>query len=469
MLYNYPRSDIFKMLNLISEAQPSLAENPSIKNNLRRRSYREIQLCSLKDIRNELQSMKLDSYRNMSRKDMKSFEDYKIKARKKKNCKSTQFKPYKKYYTTMNNSIKYIADIAYREIGEGEKKDRMSFANFDHWVKMNDGILNTFDMWLRKNVWTSIKGDQLQYRQFDNALSAYVKVNFKTKNMLVKLYKKSFIEFYNGIIFIYKTSSGIELQSLKILKNLEVEFSQLERKIKISFTESKRYKNLTIIFDEDSVFEDWKKAMEPYLKESVDSFYMISEKIGRGTFSTVNLGIRRDDPSARVAIKTIVKATLKPDEKALISDESLIMQKLDHPSVIKYLHQFEDTKKLYIILELAEGGDLYERIISKGKISENQCKVVMKQLFEVLKYLHKNNILHRDLKPENIMINTDLNTGDIQKIKLIDFGFATYFSKDNLPTLSCGTLNYAAPEVLLGETYDESSDLFSCGVILYFM
>ena len=77
--------------------------------------------------------------------------------------------------------------------------------------------------------------------------------------------------------------------------------------------------------------------------------------------------------------------------------------------------------------------------------------------------------MHRDLKPENIMVKLDPLSGDVINIKLIDFGFATFFDSKHLPDLPCGTLNYAAPEVLLGETYEKSTDLFSCGVILYFL
>jgi serine/threonine protein kinase len=170
-----------------------------------------------------------------------------------------------------------------------------------------------------------------------------------------------------------------------------------------------------------------------------------------------------------VAIKTIEKANVKPEEKALISEESIIMQKLNHPSIIKFIEQFEDSKKIYYVLELAEGNDLYSYILQHDRLSEDTCRQVMQRLFEVMHYLHQNQILHRDLKPENIMLSFNEDQSSLKSFKLIDFGFATYYSEDSLPSLSCGTLNYAAPEVLLGESYSTPSDVFSCGVILYLM
>ena len=226
---------------------------------------------------------------------------------------------------------------------------------------------------------------------------------------------------------------------------------------------------MTLVADSGEVFEEWKRRFDPFLRETVEKFYIFSEKIGRGTYSTVNKGSDRLNPESKVAIKTIIKKNLKPEEKTLIAEESLIIQKLNHENIIKFIRQFEDTERIFYIFELAEGGDLYDHINDKNRLCEEESKIIFKQLLQVLEYLHLSHILHRDLKPENIMIIKDEVTGRVSQIKLIDFGFATYFSNDDLPCLSCGTLNYAAPEVLLGEKYGEPSDIFSAGVILYLM
>ena len=203
--------------------------------------------------------------------------------------------------------------------------------------------------------------------------------------------------------------------------------------------------------------------------ESVEKFYLFREKIGRGTFSTVNLVEKRNDSNKRFAIKTIDKENLTKEEKTLIREEAKIIKGLNHENIVKFYDHFEDYRKCFYVFELVEGGDLLEYVLNKGRLEEKEALRVFKQLLRVVQYLHRNNILHRDLKPENILIELDPVSKEINRIKLIDFGFATFFCKDNLPNLSCGTLNYAAPEVLVGEEYDESSDIFSCGVILYFM
>ena len=309
----------------------------------------------------------------------------------------------------------------------------------------------------------------LTYRKKNSVVGEYMKVNMRVKKDMFKLYKKKFVELYNELLLIYKDSSGKDLLRVVILKNLEIDFIDSEMKIKLCFPESSRYKNVTLVLESSDQLSKWKKMLAPFLRETVEKNYIFSEKIGRGTYSTVNKGISKSNPEHKVAIKTIIKETLKPDEKALISEESLIIQKLNHQNIIKFIQQFEDIRRLYYIFELVEGGDLYDHITREGRIGERESKVVFKQLLDVIKYLHSNNILHRDLKPENIMIIKNEISGQIEGIKLIDFGFATYFSKDDLPCLSCGTLNYVAPEVLLGERYGEPSDLFSAGVILYLM
>jgi serine/threonine protein kinase len=216
-------------------------------------------------------------------------------------------------------------------------------------------------------------------------------------------------------------------------------------------------------------FQMWKEALDPFNLESVEKHYLFKEKIGRGSFSTVNLVEKRGDSNQKFAIKIIDKENLKEEEKNLMCEEAKIIKGLNHENIVKFYAHYEDYTKTFYVFELVEGGDLLEYVVGRGKVSEMETKRVFIQLLRVVRYLHQKNILHRDLKPENILIQLHPKTGEIQKIKLIDFGFATFFCKDNLPSLACGTVNYAAPEVLVGEQYDESSDLFSCGVILYFM
>jgi hypothetical protein len=467
MLYNYSKRDILRILYKIETSKSIAGKKISKTASIEMSSQREIGLQSSKNIHKELKSLNIEEMKKFSKARLQS---RKLESSRKIKHQSMEIKFGKQYHTTMNHSIKFIADLVYQEIGQGEGKEQMSYKSFEHWVKTNNGILETFDKWLRKEFWTfdKMKGC-LQYRSDELVIGDYMKVNMRTKKEILKIYKKNFVELYNEILIIYKDSSGKELVRIIILNNMEIKFIENELKIKLMFPESARYKNVTLVLSSKELFFKWKKNLEPFLIETVEQFYKFSDKIGRGTYSTVNKGVCRINPDAKVAIKTIIKENLKPDEKALISEESLIMKKLDHINIIKFIKQYEDTKRLYYVFELVEGGDLYDHITKEGRITEEESKVIFLQLLNVIKYLHDNHILHRDLKPENIMIILNDISGKIDSIKLIDFGFATYFSTDELPSLSCGTLNYAAPEVLLGEKYGPPSDLFSAGVILYLM
>jgi hypothetical protein len=467
MLYNYPKKDILKMIYKIETSKMNKHKNLKKASSIEMKNLRANNIQSSKNIQKTLKSMNIDDMRTLSKARIKSkvcVSSRQIRPQ------STEFNYGKKFYTTMNHSIKYIADLVYEDVGQGHMNHQMSFNSFRDWVKTNDGILITFDKWLRKKAWTvDMMSGNFLYRQNGLISGEYMKVNMRTKKELLKLYKRNFVELYNEILFIYKDSSGKELVRLVILKNLEIEFIKMELKIKIVFPECSRYKNITLVVESHEVFNKWKQMLSPFLRDTVEEFYTFSDKIGRGTYSTVNKGFDRMNPDIKVAIKTIIKESLKPEEKTLISEESLIIKKLNHENIIKFIRQFEDMKRLYYIFELAEGGDLYDHINENKRLCENESKIIFKQLLKVIQYLHTNHILHRDLKPENIMIVKDEVTGKVKHIKLIDFGFATYFSKDDLPSLSCGTLNYAAPELLLGEKYGEPSDIFSAGVILYLM
>lgn len=386
--------------------------------------------------------------------------------------KSVQMKPYNNFYTTLNNSIKYIADIVYQEVGQGLHKNQMSKSNFEFWISKNEGILKTFDKWLRKEIWGNSElmiPSSSSIPETPPPLQGYLRVNMKKRGSRVKVYRRLYAELKTNILMIFETSSKKKLINLYILKDLNITFDQQQKKIKIFHLKSGDYLNLTMILRDNKSFEKWRDALKCFNLESVEKFYSFRERIGRGSFSTVNLVEKKSEPSKKYAIKTIDKKNLKQHEKTLIQEEAKIIKGLNHENIIKFYDHFEDYKKTYYVFELVEGGDLMEYVLSRKRLEEKEALRVFKQLLRVVRYIHRKNILHRDIKPENIMIDLDPVTGEINKIKLIDFGFATYFSKDKLPCLSCGTLNYAAPEVLVGEEYDESSDLFSCGVILYFM
>jgi calcium-dependent protein kinase len=145
--------------------------------------------------------------------------------------------------------------------------------------------------------------------------------------------------------------------------------------------------------------------------------------------------------------------------------EIAIMKVMDHPNIIKMYESFEDYRYFYLILELCNGGELFDRIIEAGHFTEVQAAIVMQHMFRAIFYMHENHICHRDLKPENFLFMTKES---IQKnhLKVIDFGLACKFSEGMVLTTKAGTPYYVAPQVLAGK-YGHESDLWSLGVIMY--
>ncbi|XP_020955276.1 ribosomal protein S6 kinase alpha-5 isoform X7 [Sus scrofa] len=138
-----------------------------------------------------------------------------------------------------------------------------------------------------------------------------------------------------------------------------------------------------------------------------------------------------------------------------------------HPNIVKLHEVFHDQLHTFLVMELLNGGELFERIKRKKHFSETEASYIMRKLVSAVSHMHDVGVVHRDLKPENLLF-TDEN--DNLEIKVIDFGFARLKPPDNQPLKTpCFTLHYAAPELLNHNGYDESCDLWSLGVILYTM
>merc|ERR1719343_1402942 len=139
------------------------------------------------------------------------------------------------------------------------------------------------------------------------------------------------------------------------------------------------------------------------------------------------------------------------------------MKMLDHPNIIKLYESFEDHRNIYLVMELAGGGELFDRIIDSGHFTEVQCAILMQQIVRAIYYMHENHVCHRDLKPENFLFTTKEKI-EKTSLKIIDFGLAHEFDENTVLTTKAGTPYYVAPQVLQGK-YDQAADLWSCGVI----
>ncbi|KAG6335728.1 hypothetical protein ID866_3352 [Astraeus odoratus] len=175
------------------------------------------------------------------------------------------------------------------------------------------------------------------------------------------------------------------------------------------------------------------------------------------------------------AIKIVSKGfIMNPDNKPTsitprrhlhnVEREIVIMKLIDHPNILRLYDVWETSSDLYLILEYAEGGELFDHICNHGPLSTAEALHYFQQIIFAVDYCHRFNIAHRDLKPENLLLDQNRN------IKVADFGMAAWQAKyDNgLMKTACGSPHYAAPEVITGKEYDgRSSDIWSCGVVLF--
>jgi len=195
---------------------------------------------------------------------------------------------------------------------------------------------------------------------------------------------------------------------------------------------------------------------------------LLDEKIGVGGQGEVFKGHFQKDEKY-VAIKIITKASCK--DKASIEAVKLeisLLKDLDHPNIVQFFLLAQDEYNWYVVTELLNGGDLYDRI-QKGAFSDMQLIKFAEYTFSILKYLHANGIAHRDLKLENFMLHKDPTTG-LETIKLIDFGLA-YRKKEGKKYVHDdhpGTLSYQSPEIVKQQAYmPEKVDVWCAGVMLY--
>ena len=217
----------------------------------------------------------------------------------------------------------------------------------------------------------------------------------------------------------------------------------------------------SIKVDEDQ--EKAKSKIKNGKKKIIDE-YLIKETIGKGTFSTVKLG-EHMKTKQKVAIKILNKEKIKAKEDLeRIKREIKILQLMDHPNIIKTYKIIENDKNYYIIMEYCEGGELFNYIVEKEKLDENEASMFFFQLINALEYIHSLGIAHRDLKPENLLLIEN------KIIKIIDFGLSNYFNGEQNLETPCGSPSYASPEIIKGEAYNGFSiDIWASGIIMFAM
>jgi len=191
--------------------------------------------------------------------------------------------------------------------------------------------------------------------------------------------------------------------------------------------------------------------------------YKIGDELGRGSFAIVRKGISRKDNSAW-AIKCIDKLKLDEEDEAALEIEVEILEKVNHPNIVRLRQVFDTPKVFYMVMELMTGGELFDRIVQKSKYGEAEAATLIRKLADALAYCHSRGIVHRDLKPENLLYTDETDNAEI---KIADFGLAKLLNQSQIMATACGTPGYVAPEILDGKPYTEKVDCWSLGVIAY--
>ncbi|KAG6443717.1 hypothetical protein O3G_MSEX003026 [Manduca sexta] len=220
------------------------------------------------------------------------------------------------------------------------------------------------------------------------------------------------------------------------------------------------------------VFKDLLKNEQDCVPKEISKKYYISRTLGQGACGVVKL-VYHKEKCTKHAMKIIKKCRLTNgqvnhlNDPVKIMNEINIMKALRHPCIISTEEVFDSRDTVYIIIELMQGGELFERITKCGRLPEILVKFLFRQMVLAVKYLHSQGITHRDLKPENVLLESK---HDETIVKISDFGLSKFVGEDSFMKTMCGTPLYLAPEVLRAngqQSYGPEVDVWSLGVIFF--
>jgi len=213
--------------------------------------------------------------------------------------------------------------------------------------------------------------------------------------------------------------------------------------------------------------QSWVKILRQASKtQQIDHFYTFKRQVGKGKFATVYEATSRLNPDRKYAVKVISKLLMeKPEHLEQLRAEISIIKLAHHPNIIRMKEMFEDQHNIYLVMPLISGGDMFDRILLRKTFPEATTRLIMWRLFSAVDYLHDREIVHCDIKPENILL---LDDQDDDNVILADFGLSSFFDPgcDGLHKQQ-GTISYLAPEVLRGEYYSKTIDIYALGVCAY--
>jgi len=188
----------------------------------------------------------------------------------------------------------------------------------------------------------------------------------------------------------------------------------------------------------------------------------LGKTLGIGSFGKVKVA-EHILTGHKVAVKILNRKKIKAiDMEEKVRREIKILRLFMHPHIIRLYEVLETPHDIYVIMEYVKSGELFDYIVEKGRLGENEARHFFQQIVSGVEYCHRNMVVHRDLKPENLLLDAKSN------VKIADFGLSNVMRDGHFLKTSCGSPNYAAPEVISGKLYSGPEvDVWSCGVILY--
>ncbi|PNT70842.1 serine/threonine protein kinase OSK1 [Brachypodium distachyon] len=190
--------------------------------------------------------------------------------------------------------------------------------------------------------------------------------------------------------------------------------------------------------------------------------YRIGKTLGIGSFGKVKIA-EHIITGHKVAIKILNRRKIKSMEmEEKVKREIKILRLFMHPHIIRLYEVIDTPADIYVVMEYVKSGELFDYIVEKGRLQEEEARRFFQQIISGVEYCHRNMVVHRDLKPENLLLDSKCN------VKIADFGLSNVMRDGHFLKTSCGSPNYAAPEVISGKLYaGPEVDVWSCGVILY--
>ena len=307
----------------------------------------------------------------------------------------------------------------------------------------------------------NINNDKINYENYIYKISENNKIS------------KFYLLLIDNDIFYYKEKNKKELIGMHNLSSCFIKEGEKEGD---KIIDNNIYYSFSIIFKSNSkIRKFYTSDLEIYNEfvsniktiigyRNFEDYYKIEKEIGIGRNSHVNLGIQKDTGQL-VTIKIIDKTDETKNEEELVRYEIDILKFCHHKNIVHLIDYFETIENIIIILNYIEGNTLGEYLKNNNfNFKESKIANIVLQIANGIKYLHKFGIIHRDLKPDNIMI-----TQNNSEVKIMDFGLSKIASKEEKLIEGFGTLYYAAPEIIQNMPYNKEVDVWSLGVILYYM